>query len=404
LYDFTNFTLEVMNINDPPKITTSQLINAQEDSLYQFEFEAMDIDNLQNDLSWVIRTNANWLVIDNGRAIVNGIPSNEDVGEYWINLTLSDGEFYDYSNLTLIVENTNDPPKIIVKDDLNATAGDLFSIRFRIEDIDPPPLTFIWSLHTNSSEWLSIDQFTGLLIGEPSDEDVGSYWVNVTVSDYEGGSDFHNFSLQINKKPTQNTTQDQDTSDDKGTPFYASETFFGIILIFMIIIILICIVLIFTLRKQKKEIIHIITEQRKEVIETVRAELLPTTPSHLALPGETAAKTETPTIAQPVVTDQLTDAEKPALPKTTEQTEEDPIPTVGTVPISQEFQLPKNTLSKEQQLNLLKERFLKGDVTEEAYNKLRAEIEGKSDESITDVNIEEDDVLKNNIETELNDE
>ena len=91
------------------------------------------------------------------------------------------------------------------------------------------------------------------------------------------------------------------------------------------------------------------------------------------LPGITtpasgvAAKPELPvptiTQAQPQVTTGVTSAPSLAAP--------------GVKPL---LQLPQATLTKAQQLNLLRERFLRGEVTEETYNKLRAEIEGSTDE------------------------
>jgi len=53
-----------------------------------------------------------------------------------------------------------------------------------------------WSLSTNAN-WLSINSETGELSGTPSSEDVGIYWVNVTVTDSSGGVDWHNFTLVV---------------------------------------------------------------------------------------------------------------------------------------------------------------------------------------------------------------
>jgi hypothetical protein len=55
-----------------------------------------------------------------------------------------------------------------------------------------------WTLLTNAS-WLSIDNSTGLLSGTPNISHIGSYWVNVSVDDGNGGMDFHNFTLTVNE-------------------------------------------------------------------------------------------------------------------------------------------------------------------------------------------------------------
>jgi len=380
--DFSNFTLKVINVNDPPKIITKEIALAYEDNYYEMDFKAEDTDNKQNDLTWTINTNAQWLIIDNINSIINGTPTNDDVGEYWVNLSVTDGEYFDYENLTLKVINTNDPPKIIVKERTKAKVGELFSVQFQAIDIDPLPTIFTWFIQANASDWLLIGPNTGLLIGEPSEKDIGTYWVNISVNDGEGGWDFYNFTIEVQKSPS----EEKETS---GTSFIFTETFYGLIWIFIIIIILVSIIILYTFRKQKQEVIQVIREQRNEVIQTVKAELLQTVPSHIALPGGTKQITKEVLTAQPTVIDQLPEPEIKALPAPTIKTNEEPVKVVGATPIQQQFQLPKETLTKEQELKLLRERFLKGEVTEETYNKLRTEIEAHIGEEIIKDELEE---------------
>jgi hypothetical protein len=388
--DSSNFTLKVLNVNDPPKIITKEIAVAYEDNYYEMDFEANDIDNVQNDLNWTINTNAQWLNVDNTNSIINGTPTNDDVGEYWVNLSVTDGEYIDYRNLTLKVENTNDPPKIIVREIINgkkivfeieyARVGELYSRNFEVEDIDPLPQTFSWYIQTNVTNWLNLDSITGLLFGEPSDNDVGVYWVNISVTDGEGGWDYYNYSLNIQKSPTQE-------KDEPDSSVISTETFYWFVWIIIIIVILISIIIILTFRKQKKEIIHILEKREIEMIQTVKAELLSTTPSHISLPAETSTEGKVTLPAQPVVIEQLPPkSADQTQPTTISQTEEPAIIAIGTPPMPQQYQLPKTALSKEQQLNLLRERFLKGEVTEETYNKLRSEIESspESDISLTE--------------------
>ena len=54
-----------------------------------------------------------------------------------------------------------------------------------------------------------------------------------------------------------------------------------------------------------------------------------------------------------------------------------------------QYQLPKATLSKVQRLELLEERFLRGEVTEETYKELKTKIEAHTGEDITKVESEE---------------
>jgi hypothetical protein len=52
-------------------------------------------------------------------------------------------------------------------------------------------------MKTNASDWLGIDKVTGILSGTPEFEDIGSYWVEVTVFDGEDGWDYANFTLWV---------------------------------------------------------------------------------------------------------------------------------------------------------------------------------------------------------------
>jgi uncharacterized membrane protein len=369
--DFSNFTLEVINVNDPPKIITKEIIVAVEDIYYEMSFTANDIDNAHNDLTWKISTSAKWLKVDDVNSIINGTPTNDDVGEYWVNVSVTDGEFFDNKNFTLVAENTNDPPKIIVKERINGKrivfeieyvkVGELYSRNFEVEDIDPLPQTFSWNIQTNATNWLQFDSITGLLFGEPSDNDVGFCWVNVSVTDGEGGWDHYNYSLKVQKSPS----QEKETSDSS---FISTDSFYGLIWIIIIIVVLASLIILLLLRKQKKEIVHILEKREYEVIQTVKAELMQTTPSHVSLPGETPTEGIVSLPAQPTVT-------------TTNEGQ--PMKAIGTTPLPQQYQLPKATLSKEQELKLLRERFLKGEVSEETYNKLRSEIEGSHEQDIS---------------------
>ncbi len=199
--DYSNFTLKVVNVNDPPKIITNDVNTATEEVYYEVDYEAEDVDHASIELTWTIATNAKWLAFDTTNAIINGTPSNDDVGEYWVYISVSDYEYNDTRNFTLTVVNVNDPPEIITEDKIRTMVGELYSVNYEAEDIDPPPVTLTWTINSNASNWLTIDASTGWLNGLPLTNDVGSYWINVSVNDGENGWDFHNFTLHITQEP-----------------------------------------------------------------------------------------------------------------------------------------------------------------------------------------------------------
>jgi hypothetical protein len=215
--DFHNFTVSVSNVNDPPEITTSDETSATEDVLYSIDYNATEVD-VGDTLTWYRATNASWLSIDSVTGWLNGTPTNSDVGWYWVNVSVDDGSGGDdWTNFTVTVSNVNDPPSIDTGDDNSADEDVLYSQNYDGSDIDPTSDTLTWSLKTNTTTWLTIDSVTGWLNGTPGNSEVGSYWVNVTLSDGKGGKDWHNFTLFVynaNDPPTIDNSDDNTATED----------------------------------------------------------------------------------------------------------------------------------------------------------------------------------------------
>jgi len=136
---------------------------------------------------------------------LSGIPRNEDVGKYLINVSVDDGNGgSDWKNYTLMVVNINDPPVITTKDVTTAYEDQKYYVDYNVTDPDKTDSTFTWTLQTNAT-WLSVTKYAGVLIGTPSNAEVGNYYVVVTVADPIGGTDEHHFSLiviNVNDPPT----------------------------------------------------------------------------------------------------------------------------------------------------------------------------------------------------------
>jgi parallel beta-helix repeat protein len=216
--DWTNFTLTVSNTNDDPVITTTDVTTATEDVLYSVTYTATDIDPTGDTMIWALFTNASFLTINSGSGVLSGTPGNSDVGTYWVNVTVLDGRGgRDWTNFTLTVSNVNDPPVITTTDVTTATEDVLYSVTYTATDIDPTLDTMTWSLNTDASAWLSINSATGVLSGTPLNAHVGSYWVNVSVSDGNGGTDWTNFTLtvsNVNDAPVITTTDVTTATED----------------------------------------------------------------------------------------------------------------------------------------------------------------------------------------------
>jgi len=115
--DYHNFTLTVIEVNEKPIITTTDTTQTLEDEVYSVNYEA--VDGNDDTLTWSLTTNASFLIINTTTGKLNGTPEQKDVGNYWVNVSVSDGEYVDSNNFTLEVINVNDIPTLTITDPLN---------------------------------------------------------------------------------------------------------------------------------------------------------------------------------------------------------------------------------------------------------------------------------------------
>jgi len=205
-----NFTLTVMNVNDPLEIVTDDVEEAVEDANYSVKYEGDDID--VDSLTWSLNTNATWLSMTNNH--LYGTPTNDDVGTYWVNVTVSDcNGGTDWSNFTLTVENVNDPPVITTADVTEAIEGVAYSVDYEASDVDANDV-LTWGLDTKAA-WLGIVSTSGVLSGTP---EPGIFYANVSVDDGNGGTDWSNFTLKV-----------YSDEDGDGTPDYIDPDFLTVV-------------------------------------------------------------------------------------------------------------------------------------------------------------------------------
>jgi parallel beta-helix repeat protein len=217
--DWTNFTLTVHNINDPPIIITTPKISAVEDTLYYCDFDAVD-DDVGDVLTWSVDKSLGFLTMDENTGELSGTPANEHVGEHELSVKVKDlaGEV-GYKNFTLVVSNVNDPPVITTNNTKTCHEDLRYSVDYAAHDIDPTLDVMEWKVKT-SARFLSMESSTGILSGTPGNRHVGSYWVNVSVSDGKGGRDWTNFTLTVlntNDIPVFTTVPGDTTIEDTET-------------------------------------------------------------------------------------------------------------------------------------------------------------------------------------------
>jgi hypothetical protein len=215
-----NFTLEVLNTNDPPVINPQIASDATEDEFYNITFDGTDIDPTLDNLTWGFTTNftSGWLSINATSGELYGTPVNADVGISWINLTASDGNGgVGWMKFDLKVINVNDNPMISLASMKSAQEDEFYSLTITASDPDSTEDILTWNMVTNAG-WLKINSANGVVLGTPLNDDANmTYDVNVTVTDGNGGSTWREYSLFVfnaNDEPSISTNNVLSTDED----------------------------------------------------------------------------------------------------------------------------------------------------------------------------------------------
>lgn len=175
--------------NNPPVLDYVGDLYVDEDSNLFIPLNGTDPE--QQDITFRIHTNASWLQFDPLTWNLTGIPGNLDVGSYFVNINITDGlGGYDEENITLTVNNTL--PVLLTSSLPDGAEDTPYSFTIEHEDEEGSLL----ELNTNAT-WLTFNRSKKLLSGFPLDNDVGSFWANITLNDGNGGLDHANLTFSI---------------------------------------------------------------------------------------------------------------------------------------------------------------------------------------------------------------
>ncbi len=179
-----SFTIAVGNVNDAPTFDTTAVTSATEDTAYNYNITASDADG--DGLTIAATTLPSWLTLtDNGdgTATLTGTPTNSEVGDHSVVLTVSDGTTTTTQSFTIVVGNVNDAPTFDSTAVTSATEDSAYSYSITTSDVDGDSLTIST---TTLPSWLSLtdnSDGTATLTGTPTNSEVGNHSVVLTVSD-----------------------------------------------------------------------------------------------------------------------------------------------------------------------------------------------------------------------------
>jgi hypothetical protein len=180
--DWTSFMLNVINVNDKPVIITGDITLATEDVRYEVDYEATDPDVSDILFQWSVETTAGWLSMNGSTGVLSGIPSNSDVGNCTVNVTVRDlAGATSYHEFTLQVQNVNDPP--VWKDvpsDATIVEGNTYIFDVNATDVDIGD-TLTYGLKTEPATDAVIGAGSGIIAWTPDKAEV--YIFNVSAGD-----------------------------------------------------------------------------------------------------------------------------------------------------------------------------------------------------------------------------
>jgi len=178
------FKIRVVNVNDAPVITSSPVITTNEDATYSYTVLATDGDN--DALTFTAPEKPAWLTLDPVTHVLSGIPTNEDVGVFNITVNVSDGTLSADQNFQLTVNNVNDLPVFNSEPVLTVHANEAYLYECTATDVDEGDvLTFTAD---SKPSWLTFaaGSSSGILMGMPTEADMGSHAVILKVNDGHG--------------------------------------------------------------------------------------------------------------------------------------------------------------------------------------------------------------------------
>jgi len=110
---YQRFLLHIINTNDPPVITSTEVTTVNEEEPYSYDVDADDVDAGDNLTFSLQPPTPGWLSVNASSGLITGTPPVDDDGEYTVTLRVTDDSAaYDEQTYVLDILPINDPPVI----------------------------------------------------------------------------------------------------------------------------------------------------------------------------------------------------------------------------------------------------------------------------------------------------
>jgi len=182
LRTYTNITIHVIPVNDPPIITSTPVKTAVVTEAYTYQVVAFDIEGTP--LTYMLTSFISGMTINPTTGLIQWTPMATQSGSFEVRISVSDGEAtvtqdY-YLDVTPKNSGGNSPPVITSTPVTVAVVGQSYSYKVEAVDADNDKLTF--SLIKQEAGMTMLSQ-TGQLSWFPQDNTEGTHPIVIAVSD-----------------------------------------------------------------------------------------------------------------------------------------------------------------------------------------------------------------------------
>jgi subtilisin-like proprotein convertase family protein len=202
-YDTQSFSINVANTNGNPVITSNPVLEAAEDSLYEYDVDANDPD-VGDVLTFSLDVAPAGMTIDTISGLIGWTPTGAQNGDQDVTVRVTDaGSLFDTQAFTISVSAKNWPPAITSSPVETALEDSLYE--YDIEATDPNSGQELTCSLDAAPVGMTIDSETGLIQWSPDNSDVGDHAVIVRVEDPFAEYDTQEFTLtvvNVNDAPT----------------------------------------------------------------------------------------------------------------------------------------------------------------------------------------------------------
>jgi len=173
-----DFKLTINNVNQPPSLAYIGPRIMLEDEYFFLDVDASDID--QDDLRYYDDSDLFDIHIFTGEISFN--PKDYHIGFYLVNISVTDSVLWDHELVNFTVRNSNDPPTLDFVTPQFGIEGTTFNMTAVATDPENDTLTF-----SDNTTLFDIDPFTGFINFTPTNADVGTHYILISVTDSSAG-------------------------------------------------------------------------------------------------------------------------------------------------------------------------------------------------------------------------